>query len=81
MDDGKSRARADGHKPDERKMNGFFDRTRIFLTDEEAVFLPTTVYGPSRPQAILLVEIFFDGRRSGFFTYHNSVHRELSFTL
>jgi hypothetical protein len=37
-------------------MNGFFDRTRIFFTDE-AVFLPTTVYGPSRPQAVLLVEI------------------------
>jgi hypothetical protein len=28
----------------------------IYLTDE-TIYLPTTVYGPSRPQAVLLVEI------------------------
>jgi hypothetical protein len=30
----------------------------VYLTDE-TVYLPTTVYGPSRPQAVLLVEIIF----------------------
>jgi hypothetical protein len=31
---------------------------QVFFTDQ-AVFLPTTVYRPSRPQAVLLVDYYY----------------------